>query len=259
MIRSLITNITYTTLHSIVRYRRAMVDQNLEAVFSKDEEWDLKLVRKRYYKVLARYICESFLDPYLSRERQLSKVQFVNPDTIEVSSEEGTQAIVMSSHYGNWELITPQMPIYIKRSVVGVYKPLSSKYVDRYILKKRGRFGLKLKAMQQVLKSMIQDEADVYVFINDQSPARGAGGRWIDFLGRPTLWFNGVDKLRSRFDFDFYYQQVIPHDDYYEVKYIKIDGEDPLLTYVRLLEEDVRKFPEYWLWSHNRWKNQPSN
>jgi KDO2-lipid IV(A) lauroyltransferase len=231
-----------------------MIFSNINASSISSSVEETKLISNKYYHVVARYISE--IIKYGRRDYYKQQiVNFKNPNLLESSLDNSKNVILFGSHLGNWELVVPSLSAITSNQVVGIYKPLANNSLDKYITELRGKYGLKLAPMEQVLKQFYLPANCGYVFINDQSPAKGSSGRWIDFLGRPTYWFNGIEKINKKFECSYIYIRVVPKKSTYNVEFVPITSEDPLKAYVSLLEKDIAEYPEYWLWSHNRWKN----
>jgi KDO2-lipid IV(A) lauroyltransferase len=101
--------------------------------------------------------------------------------------------------------------------------------------------------------------------IADQSPRLDAQSRWVQFLNQPTVFFHGGEKIARKFSLPVYYMRVrkIARGRWEQTFELIWDGASPTSdyeitgTYARLLEEDIRRVPELWLWSHRRWKRRP--
>jgi KDO2-lipid IV(A) lauroyltransferase len=86
---------------------------------------------------------------------------------------------------------------------------------------------------------------------------------WMMFLNQETPVFPGPEKVASRLK-----QAVVFMDiqkvrrGYYEVEFTKLFDDasqteefEVTKTHVKFLEKIIRKRPEFWLWSHKRWKH----
>lgn len=244
-------------LNHILKYRQSTIQENLKNSFPELSDESLRSLISKNYKVIARYVVES-LGSFTMDQQMLKK--FVNfTDTKHLLSEASTSThtFILSSHFGNWEMITPLIPLHIKATVYGIYHPLSNKVLDQYLLEKRGRYGLKLITMAQAPKVIIsQTTPSVFVLISDQSPAVVKGGVWLPFFGRPTYFFNSVERFVSKVNARVFIQSVEISEDRYNVSYHeikKLEG-SIMAQYASELEKEISNKPEYWLWSHKRWK-----
>lgn len=205
---------------------------------------------------MARYVIETFGSFSMSKKQILQKVNFGEGiDQIKISINRNRDVYILASHFGNWEIITSILPLYFDVDVIGIYKPLSNKLMDSYVRAKRARFGLILVPMSQIIKYLKNSGTPkIIVLISDQSPAIEKGGKWVDFLGEETYFYNSIPRLTRHSKADVYYQKVTPKECDYCVSYKLITGDKLMDHYSSNLEKDIRENPEYWLWSHKRWK-----
>ena len=136
-------------------------------------------------------------------------------------------------------------------------------------MKNRSRFGCQLVAMNQV-KSLylnLQKQASLVAFVADQTPVDTDNAYWTKFMSLDTPFFKGFDTLAQKTNAIVLYASIRKiNRGYYELNFVTITEhakDDAALNtnenfiaekYVRLLEKDIQDKPEYWLWSHRRWK-----
>jgi len=154
-----------------------------------------------------------------------------------------------------------------RRELLGVYHALRSKSFDDFYRRVRSRTGMVPVPMNMILRRIVSNRSEgklsVVGLIADQSPPRkDVINHWFDFLGRPTAFFMGMEKMAVRFGMPVYFVGTEKiRRGYYRVSFEMIwDGKEELseyeLTqrYATRLESIIRNKPEYWMWSHNRWK-----
>ena len=224
------------------------------SVFQNKDQREIKSLIKKNYKALARYISEIIKFPSTNLLSN-NFLEFKGVELLKTHLPDKKHVILLASHLGNWELSIPSIPLITNLTVHGVYKPLSNKLLDRYIIKFRSKFGLKLSPMEHVFRKMKEaEQREIFVFINDQSPPKNGKGSIIDFFDMPTKWYNGIEKMNQKFDCSFIYMKCKPKDFGYKISFEKLEGNNPLLHYVNKLQQDIKNHPSFWLWSHKRWK-----
>ena len=100
--------------------------------------------------------------------------------------------------------------------------------------------------------------------IADQNPPRRPDSHWFRFLNQDTIFFDGGEKLALRCRLPVYFVKMDRLSrGRYEMSFEPIyDGEEEVAEheiterYVRLLESEIRRRPELWIWSHRRWKHK---
>lgn len=102
----------------------------------------------------------------------------------------------------------------------------------------------------------------MYGFMSDQTPARTLIEYYTDFLNQETPVFLGIEKIAAKYDmpvvfFDIqkvrrgYYSMTI------ELLFDSTKGLPKYMvtdTHVKRLEQIIKENPEYWIWTHRRWK-----
>ena len=257
-------------LKYVIRYRKKAITKNLKKSFGKSVSInEIKNLRSRYYDVLVRYLKEVLYTYSWAEKKLLEKLKFENIDTWKAYFSAQKSTIVLASHYGNWEMNMVLFPKFVDQRVIAFYKPISNDNIDDFLLNKRSRFGLELHPIEQTVRVMtkLKNENILYIFIGDQSPLNMNGVYWNIFLNQETPWLTGAEKLSIKFDYPVVYLSQTPHkanksDPYfYSLAITKISNEKTLNkpisiteVYSRILESEIMKKPEYWLWSHKRWK-----
>jgi len=251
------------TILKLVGYRKQVINKNY--INTTVNEY-IKLGFDAFYKsnidFIARLIVES-LSKLTSKKQK--RIQFENLSSLETSCKSSNGAILLASHYGNWELACTMLPKHIDLPCYGVYKPLKNKAVDRFMLDKRSKHGLHLIPMKKIGRTILENRnkgiAAVYILIADQNPNSKNSIIWSQFLGVKTAFFNGPMKLYQKYKFNLAYMDVQVGDKLFDYKInIKTDlqlgknGEQLIDSYSKMLASQIQKAPQYWLWSHNRWK-----
>lgn len=257
----------YILLCIVIRYRKKVITTNLRACFGSEvNTQQLYNWRKAYYRVLRRYIMEAMYVAAMPAHKLVKLVEVSQKELWGDYFDRHKGVIVMASHYGNWEMNMVLLPALLKRRVVAFYKPISDPAMAKFMHSIRSAYGLELYPIEQTVRIMMQlkDEQVLYIFIGDQSPVNLNGVYWNTFLGRKTPWFTGAEKLARRFEYPVAYLHQEPQDCRplcYTLRFElmsqqpKEEAEGSITErYSRLLEAEIRKQPEYWLWSHKRWK-----
>lgn len=257
----LISNFFYFTLYYVVSYRKRTIQENLRNSFPEKSEEEIQVLTKKYYRYLSQLIIETVKGFSLNREKLKEMVKEGNSaKLLNELYEQNESAIIVMPHYGNWEILCKSAPIYLKHEIIGAYKPLKDKYFDAKIKESREEFGTKMVAMDDVLRAMkSSNKPYLLVLIADQSPSNTKGCEWVNFLNQDTAMIMGAEKLSHKYDLRTYYIEASPLSrGKYEIslKYLGKGKEFLQKEFYNLLEKSIIKNPEYWLWSHRRWKHK---
>jgi KDO2-lipid IV(A) lauroyltransferase len=257
----------YLVLYYVVSYRRNVVATNLKNSFPEKTDKELKIIEKKFYRHLSDILVETFKSTHMTRANQKKRFTYSNLEIIDKLREEKRDIIAIMGHYNNWEWPT-LLPYYLKYKTIIIYKPLQNKYFNRFINNHRSEHGIVLTPTSQVIREIInyrkKDINTVSVFISDQIPSKGDIKYWTTFLNQDTAVFTGAGKIASKYDMAivFFHVQKVKRGYYnlnIEPLFDHTEGlSEEMITekHVRKLEEIIKEKPEYWIWSHRRWKHK---
>lgn len=246
-----------------VPYRKKVIQENLSRCFPDFSIIEQKKIRKKFQKFLLRLVLESMKGFSLSNQEAAKRFHFVNPEVIEPFLQSGKSVIGMAGHFGNWEWGALGSGVHFSR-VIGLYKPIKNHRIDQYVREKRSQHGLQLGSIQNTHRVFAQNQAEptFFLLISDQQPSNREKSIWVNFFNTPTPCLHGAELYGSRYEMPVVFIDIIPKSKgFYEAVLIVISENAALekpgeLTqkFMQLLEHRIQKNPEYWLWSHRRWK-----
>lgn len=263
----LLSDILYLTVYHLVGYRRKVVRENIAACFpDKDAAWRRRLERQ-YYRCMTDMLVEGVYNVFFSTPPFLKlHYRFVNRQLVDRYYEHGQSVVLMSAHLANWEYMVSSLNMQLLHHGIGVGKPLNDKGVAAFITRRRTRYGTQVVDQTDVREHVaFYQEHHVPValmMLSDQSPSNPHRSYWTTFLGRDTAFLYGAEYFARKYNYPvLYYTVDRVRRGYYEVTFSTL-CDDPSAVpqysiveqYARRLEDDIRRRPEQWLWSHRRWK-----
>lgn len=264
-----LSDLLYLVAYHVMRYRLKVVRKNLRNAFPERSVEELRKIEKNFYRHLCDCIVETIKLLHISDRELKERVEVVNSEAVDAITAEGVPVILFLGHYGNWEWCQVVSMYFDKRSVGGeIYKPLENKAMDRVMRTIRSRFDTTLiphtGAFRTLMKMSAEGQPFIVGFIADQRPIKSMMTHWTDFLGQRTAYVTGGEKIGSRTGARFVYTDIEKiRRGYYRLTLIPMDSAGPddepfpyTVRYLRMLEQTIARQPEYWLWSHNRWKHQ---
>ena len=242
-----------------------VVFENLKNSFPKRSNDDLKTIMSKFYHHLCDLIVES-LKGFTISENELKKRLIVrNPELANTYAEKGQSIILVGAHYNNWEIVAQTLGIYSKHKCIGIYKPLSNKFLNKKIYESRSKFGMGLVSMKESKSSFIDDGIPkAVIFGSDQNPSNPKKAYWLKFLNQDTGVLFGAEKYSKDNNWPVIYATINKiKRGFYEVVYSLVTNnpkDEPYgkITedFTKLIENDIVNNPQYWLWSHKRWKHK---
>ncbi|HWZ14294.1 MAG TPA: lysophospholipid acyltransferase family protein [Mucilaginibacter sp.] len=265
----LISDILFFFLYYITCYRRKVVKENLANAFPEKSADERDRIEKKYYKYLADLIMETVKLISISESEVRRRMLTTNDDLMKHYFNQGKSIISVSAHYCNWEMAAVRFGLITDKKRIIVYKPLSNSIFDNFFNKTRSRFGSTMIPMRQTLRKMIEykNELTFSVLASDQTPARDDAKYFTTFLNQPTAVFSGIEKLTKLTDaVVVFYRIDMVKRGFYRSTIVPLVEEpnkaapfEITETHVKYLESIIREKPEYWLWSHRRWKIKPDD
>lgn len=256
------------TAEYLVRYRSRIVTRNISDSFPELTEKEVRSVRRKFYHRLGDYFVETLKFPAMSEKELKKRMVFEGTDIVDKYLSEGREIVIYTSHFGNWEWITSMglwCRMYPKAAFAHVYRPLKQPWFDRWWLRLRGRFNSSIP-MKNVLRRLLawRKEGTPWItgFLSDQKPSHAGTVHEVEFLGRTTPFIYGTEELARKLNavvllFD---TEVVGRGHY--KSRVRLVTDDPTSLpegeitrlYAENLTAQIRKTPEAYLWSHNRWR-----
>lgn len=255
----------YILIYYLIRYRKKIVYENLRKSFPDKSSEEINIIAKKFYKYFSCLLLEIVKLITISKEELQKRVKLRNTEVLIDLYNKGIHGIVITGHYGNWEWLVA-LADSTPYKVMAVYKPIPNKYFDRLLIRMRSKTGAYPVNMNKILKAILINKRDeilsLSVFISDQSLVKEHIQYWTTFLNQDTPVILGAEKIARYTNQAVLFCKVIPlKKGYYEVELIKLfedvsQVQDYEITekHLKLLEQMIIEKPEYWLWTHRRWK-----
>jgi KDO2-lipid IV(A) lauroyltransferase len=265
----LVSDLLFIVLYHITGYRRAVVQENLLNSFPEKTDEERKVIETKYYRYMADLMMETIKSVSMPAAEVRRRMICTNPELMYLYFEKGKSIIAAAGHYGNWEMACLSFGFLTDKKRLIVYKPQSNLVFTDFFNKTRSRFGATMISMKQTLRKMIEykNELTFTVLASDQTPTREEAKYFTTFLNQPTAVFLGIEKLTKVVNsVVIFYKIDLIKRGFYTYTFVPL-VEQPERTrpfeiteiHVKYLESIIREKPEYWLWSHRRWKIKPQN
>lgn len=266
----ILSDFSYFILYHIIGYRKKTVRENLLIALPHLSDAERKVIEKKFY----HHFCDSFLEVIKTMtisEKEMEK-RFVidNIDLVLEMEAKKKSIILICAHYSSYEWLLI-MNKYIDFHGFGIYKKLRNKYFDKLVRNIRGKFGGTLIDSKEAVQKMKENQKNgilgYYGFVSDQSPKLHRTNYFTTFFGVEVPVFTSAEYLAKKMDMNimFVKGQKIKRG-YYKARFISLEGNprdypnfDITDQFFRLLEEQILEAPEYYLWTHKRWKHRKEN
>lgn len=261
------SDLVYIIIYYLIGYRKKIVRQNLAAALPHLSEKERLVIEKKSY----RHLCDMFLEMIktmsISIEEMDKRFTFTNLETLTEMEKQGKSIAVLMAHYASYEWAI-SLNKYCNLTSYAIYKRVGNAHFDKMVKDIRLKFKAQLITTRETIptieKNYLENRLGLYGFASDQSPQLSKTHHWGTFLGIETPIHTGAEMLAKRFDMNViflkvkkikrgYYQATIEtmFDHPKEVPNYQISDE-----FLRRVEKQIYEAPEYYLWTHKRWKHK---
>jgi KDO2-lipid IV(A) lauroyltransferase len=251
----------------VVGYRKAVVRENLKKAFPARSAAERLQIEKKFYRYLSDQLVETFKTFQMSENDILKRVEVLNPEVMNDLAEKGQHVVHLLGHHANWEWYAKALALKTKHWLFFVYKPLNNKGFDVLMKQMREQFGVKAVPMKSVFSTIESnlDKVHASFFGGDQSPMAHNRFIWIPFMHQPTAVYLGAEDIAKKYNAAVVFGKMRRVKRGYYTIELQLITDSPNETtfgeitkaHTLLLEELLEEQPQYWLWSHKRWKLQP--
>ncbi len=262
-----LSDFLYILMYYVFRYRKQTVIDNLRLVFPEKSDHEIKIITKKFFHHFCDMILESIKSMNISLESMKARYNFKNLDIIKEFEKQNKSIVLMCAHYGSWEWIFI-LQTYTTHRGYGIYKRLQNKYFDRLIKSIRARYNSYLITTKETF-SVLEDAKKNGIlsmngFASDQSPKKHKAHHWNEFMGIKVPVHTGAEMLAKKLDMPVVFFAVERKKrGYYEATFQTLaekptDFKDYEITdkFLKLVEAQIHEAPEYYLWTHKRWKHR---
>lgn len=257
-------------LRRVAHYRYEVIMRQLRDSFPQKSEEELKSICHRYYDHLAEMIVGTLSLAAMNDKRRAKATAFNLTEGFDKAIE-GRNVVVMTSHYGFWEIALNLYLYTPNHHLIVAYRPLKSRIMDKLYSRLRSYERVDVVSSKNFMRHFVANRHGIngkniiVGLISDQNCPVTKGCCWHNFLNHDSLFFDGGEQLALKFGLPVFYLELERMGaGRYRHNYTQIyDGSEEVKPheiierYVRCLERTIEAQPEYWMWSHKRWKNRP--
>ncbi|MBK0371148.1 lysophospholipid acyltransferase family protein [Flavobacterium agrisoli] len=263
----LFSDCIYVIVYYLIGYRKKTVRQNLALTLPYLSEAERLVIEKKFY----RYMCDLFLEMIktmtMSAKEMRKRFKITNLELIQEYEQKGKSIILFASHYASYEWLLTINTEFSFRGVA-VYKGLANRYFDRLVRSIRTKYDTEMLETKDTIRTIAQHQSEPDIFLyglaSDQSPKVSKALLWTDFMGIEVPAHTGAEMLARRYDLPCLFVKVKRvKRGYYEATFETLtdhpkEMEEFEITkkYLKKLEEQIHEQPEFYLWTHKRWKHR---
>jgi Kdo2-lipid IVA lauroyltransferase/acyltransferase len=254
---------------ALFRVRWGTVTEHLRKAFpERDDRWRSR-VAKASFRHLGRESVATFRLGKMGSHEIRTRTEVVGLAALQGAAAAGKGAIVVTGHFGNWEvggaaLAARGIPLDV------VAQRQRNPLFDAELNRNRARMGMTVierrEAPRRVLRSLRAGR--VVAIVGDQNVRRG--GVFVDFFGRPASTARGTAIFALRTGCPIFmavvrrepglpqrYRVSLDPVEFTPTGDMEEDAVRLTAAHTRHLEAQIRRAPEQYFWQHRRWKTRP--
>lgn len=256
----------------VLKYRREVALDNLLHAFPEKFPPERERIAYRSYQHFALMILEFMKLASWDADELERRIKFERTPMVEklLESAKGKGAIVVSGHFGNWEMAIAYLASRFFDGASVIQQRQKNELIDKHVANMRRRWGIEIiYSRGAVSNAQVSLNKNQFLGLLCDQDA-GKRGAFVPFFGRlastpvgaavlhlrskATLFF-GYSIRIGKFQYEGFANPIEYQGDY-EVNIENI--EKITAAFTAQLESFVRKYPEQYLWMHRRWKTQYS-
>lgn len=261
------SDFVYLIVYRLIGYRKKTVRNNLKMTLPHLSEKERRLVEKKFY----HHMCDMFLEMIktmsISQKEMEKRFAFTNLEVYKDLEKKGKSIAIITAHYATYEWII-SINKYIDFEGYAIYKKIRNRHFDKLVKDIRTKFKAYLIDTKEtpavIERNKRENRLSVYGFASDQSPKAEKAHYWQKFMGITVPVHTGAEMLSKKYDMNVILLQVEKvKRGHYEATFERIFENvtsipDYEITdyFLKKLEGQILNKPEYYLWTHKRWKHR---
>ena len=263
----LFSDFVYLIVYYLIGYRKTIVRENLALALPQLSEEERLVIEKKSY----RHLCDMFLEMIktltISEKEIQERFVFSNLEVYKKLEEQNKSIAMMLAHYASYEWVI-SMNAYVSYKGYAIYKKIANPYFDKLVRAIRSRFKAYLIATKETIPKIIENKnknfLSIYGFASDQSPKISSAFHWQKFMGIEVPVHTGAEMLSKKYDMNVIFLKVKKVKRGYYSASFEILSENAKAvanyeitdTFLKLVEQQIYEAPEFYLWTHKRWKHR---
>lgn len=259
--------ITGKLLYLFNSKRRTIASINIALCFPDLTESQRKNLVRQHFDSLGRSLFETAIAWWKSDRALAHRFSVSGKEHLDKALAQGKGVILLSAHFNSLELGLRFLVSFGGYKIYPVYQDHSNPVMENIISRSRRDHAadmISFKNTRAMIKHLKQGH--IIWYAPDQG-YRGSYSAIVPFFGIPAASNTATSRLAKISNaavIPCFFQQM-PGGNDYQVKLLpaleNFPTDDPVadtLHYHQILEEDIRKAPEQYLWIHRRFKGRPS-
>jgi KDO2-lipid IV(A) lauroyltransferase len=257
-----------STSFYILKKERKKALENLDIAFGDSKsKAEKRSIAKKAFENLGKSVTEILSMPKFTGQGFKRYVYSRNIDMLKGFLRDGKAVIILSAHFGNWELLAHYLAINgLPMNVIA--RRVRMEVLEDFLIRIRKRNCVNIlyrDASAKEIVDLLRDKK--FVGIMPDQDMDSVSGVFVDFFGKSAWTPSGaavLNLLTGAYIVPcFIVRKAFGHEVMIEnpIETVKTgDKRKDILEntqrYTRTIEDCIRKYPEQWVWFHDRWKTK---
>ena len=252
----------------LARRQRELACQQLQRSLDLPDERRIRAIAKQCFENLGKTVLEFMQFPRMNSKKIQQYISFEGIQHAEQALAQGKGAIILTGHFGNWELLAAGISATIA-PLTPIVRELRSPRLNALVSSYRERAGYATidrdTGIRHALRCLKRNELLGIVADVDTS----VSGVFVDFFGQPAYTPYSPVAIALKTGAAILPTFIVRQSDGSHRAIIEPPlvlqrtdvKEKDLVTntqkFTKIIESYIRRYPTQWIWMHRRWKTQP--
>lgn len=257
----------YILTYYIIGYRKKTVRENLALALPHLSEKERLVIEKKSF----RHMCDVFLEMIktltISKSEIDKRYVFKNLEVYSNLEKKGKSIALLCAHYASYEWAV-SMNSKADFESYAIYKKINNRYFDKLVRTIRSKFEATLITTKETIPVIATNfrnkKLGLYGLVSDQSPKLGSFFHWNKFMGIEVPIHTGGEMLAKKYDMNVIFLRTKKvKRGFYEASFEvlsenakEVPNYEITDQFLKLVEQQIYEEPEFYLWSHKRWKHK---
>jgi len=253
----------------ILRKERERALRNLDIAFGDSKNnIEKREITKKVFENLGKSVIEILSIPKFTKQGFKRYVYSRNIDKLKGFLQDGKAVIILSAHFGNWEFLAHYLAISgLPMNVIA--RRVRMEGLEAFLIRIRKQNSINIlyrDASAKEIVDLLRDKK--FVGIMPDQDMDSVSGVFVDFFGKSAWTPSGAAVLnfltgayivpcfivRRKFGHEVLIENPIETANTGDKRKDILENTQ---RYTMAIEDCIRKYPEQWVWFHDRWKTKP--
>ena len=257
----------YMLTYYIIGYRKKTVRENIAMALPHLSEKERLVIEKKSFQHMCDIFLEMIKTMTISKKEMDKHYTFKNLEVHTDLEKKGKSVALLCAHYASYEWVV-SMNHKVSFKGYAIYKRINNRYFDKLVRDIRSKFKATLITTKETIPVISTNYRNkilgIYGFVSDQSPKITSVFHWNTFMGIEVPVHTGAEMLAKKYDMNVIFLRTKKvKRGYYEASFEvlsenakEVPNYEITDQFLKRVEQQIYEQPEYYLWSHKRWKHR---